>query len=173
MDEEVSVWVQEKTVVNEIKAQKEKIDELSSRAEKSQREGDYQTSAKIQYSKIPEIEKKLEKLNLSLKNNQFLKLEVDSEDIADIVAKWTGIPVTRIISGDKEKLLHLEEQLQKRVVGQDEAISRVSDVIRMSKMGVTDQEHPIGSFLLFGNTGVGKTELAKSLAEELFDDEKA
>ena len=173
LKEDLSIWDQEKTVVNEIKAQKEMIDQLRSHAEKSQREGDYQTSAKIQYSKIPEIEKKLEKLNLSMKNNQFLKLEVDTDDIADIVGKWTGIPVSRIMSGEKEKLLHLEEHLKKRVVGQNEVVTRVSDVIRMSKMNVTDRERPLGSFLFYGSTGVGKTELAKSLAEVLFDDDKS
>ena len=173
LDEQIGIWKTEKSVVNAVQTLKEQIDELSSQAEKSQREGEYQTSAKIQYSEIPENKKKLDKLKQSLNNNRFLKLEVDTEDIAEIVAKWTGIPVTSIISGEKEKLLHLEEQLQKRVVGQNEALSRVSDVIRMSKMGVTDQERPLGSFLCFGNTGIGKTELAKSLAEVLFDDEKA
>ena len=136
-----------------------------------QRNGDYQTSAKIRYSDIPEIEKKINSLNKLLIKNQFLKQEVNPEDIADIVAKWTNIPVTRIISGEQEKLLNLEEILKKRVVGQDEAVSRVSDVIRMSKMGVTDRGRPLGSFLFFGSTGVGKTELAKTLAETLFYDE--
>ena len=104
---------------------------------------------------------------------KFIKLEVGSEDIAEIVSKWTGIPVTKMLSGEKEKLLHLEKELQKRVVGQDKAVSRVSDVIRMSKLGVTDQSRPIGSFLFMGNTGVGKTELGKTLAEALFDDENS
>ncbi len=173
LDKNLSIWEKEKSIVNDIQILKGKIDKLRSQANISQREGDYQVSAKIQYSEIPKIEKKLVDLNQSLKNNRFLKLEVDTEDIAEIVAKWTGIPVTRIISGEKEKLLHLEEELQKRVVGQDKTLSRVSDVIRMSKMGVTDQNRPIGSFLFFGSTGVGKTKLAKSLAELLFDDEKA
>ena len=119
------------------------------------------------------MKKKVDQLNQSLNNNHFLKLEVDTENIAEVVAKWTGIPITRIISGDKEKLLNLEKRLNKMVVGQDNAVSRVSDVIRMSKMGITDEDRPQGSFLFFGNTGVGKTELAKSIAEVLFDDKKS
>ena len=172
LSQQLSVWEKEKIVVNEIQTEKEKLEELNILSKKSQRDGNYQQSAKIQYSEIPKIEKRMDKLNLSVKNNHFLKLEVETEDIAEIVSKWTGIPITRILSGEKDKLINLELLLQKRVVGQDEAVSRVSDVIRMSKMGVTDQDRPIGSFLFFGNTGVGKTELAKSLAEILFDDEK-
>ena len=173
LEQQTAIWEKEKSLVNDIQALKEKIDQLNSQAEKAQRDGDYQASAKIRYSDIPEIEKQLEALNESLTDNQFLKQEVETEDIADIVSKWTHIPVTKIISGEQEKLLHLEEQLMQRVVGQDEAVSRVSDIIRMSKMGVTDEDRPLGSFLFFGGTGVGKTELAKSLAETLFDDEKA
>jgi len=173
LEQQTAIWEKEKSLVNDIQALKEKIDQLNRQAEKAQRDGDYQASAKIRYSDIPEIEKQLEALNESLTNNQFLKQEVETEDIADIVSKWTHIPVTKIISGEQEKLLHLEEQLMQRVVGQDEAVSRVSDIIRMSKMGVTDEDRPLGSFLFFGGTGVGKTELAKSLAETLFDDEKA
>ena len=142
-------------------------------AEKAQREGNYQHSAKIQYSEIPTIEKTLNRLHKSIEHNRYLKLEVTTEDIADIVSKWTGIPLTKLISGEKEKLLLLEKQLQKRIVGQNEAVSRVSDTIRMSKLGITDQTRPLGSFLFLGSTGIGKTELAKSLAEILFDDEKA
>ncbi len=173
LEQQTAIWEKEKSLVNDIQALKEKIDQLNRQAEKAQRDGDYQASAKIRYSDIPEIEKQLEALNESLTDNQFLKQEVETEDIADIVSKWTHIPVTKIISGEQEKLLHLEEQLMQRVVGQDEAVSRVSDIIRMSKMGVTDEDRPLGSFLFFGGTGVGKTELAKSLAEVLFDDEKA
>mgnify|MGYP000432694972 CR=1 FL=1 len=164
---------QTKALVNDIQALKEKIDRNTSEAEQAQRDGDYQASAKIRYSDIPEIEKQIKILNESLTDNQFLKQEVETEDIADILAKWTGVPVTKIISGEQEKLLHLEDELKQRVIGQDEALSRVSDVIRMSKMGLTDQDRPLGSFLFFGGTGVGKTELSKSLTEVLFDDEKA
>ncbi len=173
LEKQMAIWEKEKSLVNDIQALKEKIDQMNSKAEQAQRDGDYQNSAKIRYSDIPEIEKQIEALNESLTDNQFLKQEVETEDIADIVAKWTGVPVTKIISGEQEKLLHLEDELKQRVIGQNETVSRVSDVIRMSKMGVTDQDRPLGSFLFFGGTGVGKTELAKSLAETLFDDEKA
>lgn len=167
------IWNEEKAVVSEIQSLKEKLDGLNTQAEASQREGDYQTAAKIQYSEIPTLEKELEAQNRILENSKFLKLEVGTEDIAEIVSKWTGIPVTKMLSGEKEKLLELEAQLQNRVVGQDEAVERVSDVIRMSKLGITDRDRPLGSFLFMGNTGVGKTELGKTLAETLFDDENA
>jgi len=167
------IWESEKTVVGEIQSLKEKLDALNTKAEAAQRDGDYQNAAKIQYSEIPALEKELDEKNNILENSKFLKLEVGTEDIAEIVSKWTGIPVTKMLSGEKEKLLQLEEELQKRVVGQDEAVHRVADVIRMSKLGVTDQGRPLGSFLFMGNTGVGKTELGKTLAESLFDDENA
>jgi len=167
------IWEDEKAVVNDIQSLKEKLDTLNTRAETSQREGDYQAAAKIQYSEIPAIERQLAEKNNILENNKFLKLEVGTEDIAEIVSKWTGIPVTKMLSGEKEKLLNLEKELQKQVVGQNTAVNRVADVIRMSKLGVTDQSRPIGSFLFMGNTGVGKTELGKTLAEALFDDENA
>ena len=167
------IWESEKTVVGEIQSLKEKLDALNTKAEAAQRDGDYQNAAKIQYSEIPALEKELDEKNNILENSKFLKLEVGTEDIAEIVSKWTGIPVTKMLSGEKEKLLQLEEELQKRVVGQDEAVHRVADVIRMSKLGVTDQGRPLGSFLFMGNTGVGKTELGKILAESLFDDENA
>jgi ATP-dependent Clp protease ATP-binding subunit ClpB len=167
------IWEQEKARVARVQALKEKIEQLTLQSERAQREGDYQTSAKILYNDIPQLEKEIEKENEALANNRFLKLEVGTEDIAEIVSKWTGIPVTKMLEGEKEKLLHLEEQLSRRVIGQDEAIRKVADVIRMSKMGVTDQNRPLGSFLFTGNTGVGKTELAKTLAEALFDDERA
>ena len=167
------IWEDEKAVVSEIQSLKEKLDGLNTQAEASQREGDYQTAAKIQYSEIPALEKALEAKNRILENSKFLKLEVGTEDIADIVSKWTGIPVTKMFSGEKEKLLELEAQLQNRVVGQYEAVQRVADVIRMSKLGITDRDRPLGSFLFMGNTGVGKTELGKTLAEALFDDENA
>ncbi len=165
------IWEDEKSVVGEIQIIKEKLDSLNTQAESSQRDGDYQTAAKIQYSEIPKLEKELEEKNKILENSKFLKLEVGTEDIAEIVSKWTGIPVSKMLSGEKEKLLVLDNQLQKRVIGQDEAIRKVSDVVRMSKLGVTDQNRPLGSFLFMGNTGVGKTELGKTLAEALFDDE--
>lgn len=173
LDGLTKTWKDEKSVVVEIQSIKEKLDSLNTQAEAAQREGDYQTAAKIQYSEIPKFEKELDGKNRILENSKFLKLEVGVEDIAEIVSKWTGIPVTKMLSGEKEKLLHLEDELQNRVVGQAEAVQRVSDVIRMSKLGVTDQNRPLGSFLFVGNTGVGKTELGKTLAETLFDDENA
>ncbi len=168
-----NIWDNEKAVVSEIQSLKEKLDGLNTQAETSQREGDYQSAARIQYDEIPKLEKILAEKNSVLEDSKFLKLEVGVEDIADIVSKWTGIPVTTMLSGEKEKLLHLEDELQNRVVGQDEAVQSVADVIRMSKLGVTDQSRPLGSFLFMGNTGVGKTELGKTLAEVLFDDENA
>ena len=168
-----ATWEREKQVMSRMQELKEKIDALENKVEIAQRNGDLQTAAKIKYNDIPQLEQEIEKLNKSVEHNQFLKLEVEPEDIAEIVSKWTGIPVTRMLSGEMEKLLRLEEQLKQRVVGQDEALKKVADTIRMSKMGVTDQNRPLGSFLFMGNTGVGKTELAKSLAEALFDDERA
>ncbi|MFC1785717.1 ATP-dependent Clp protease ATP-binding subunit, partial [Candidatus Neomarinimicrobiota bacterium] len=173
LSELTKIWDDEKSIVSAIQSLKEKLDRLNIQAETSQREGDYQTAAKIQYSEIPSIEKSLLEKNNILENSKFLKLEVGTEDIAEIVSKWTGIPVTKMLSGEKEKLLHLEDELQKRVVGQENAVQKVSDVIRMSKLGISDQARPIGSFLFMGNTGVGKTELGKTLAAALFDDENA
>jgi ATP-dependent Clp protease ATP-binding subunit ClpB len=152
---------------------KEKIDQLNVQSEFSQRKGDYQQSAKIRYDDIPKLETQLQQLMEKMKDNKFIKQYVESEDIAETVSKWTGIPINRILSGEKEKLLHLEDLLSEKVIGQEKAVKSVSDVIRMSKMGVVKEDKPIGSFLFFGNTGVGKTELAKSLARVLFDDEKA
>ncbi|MCH8068918.1 MAG: AAA family ATPase [Candidatus Marinimicrobia bacterium] len=168
-----TVWKKEKEIVSRLQSLKEKMDMLNSQSERAQREGDLQKAAKIQYNDIPQLEKEIESVNQKIENNQFLKLEVDTEDIADIVEKWTGIPTTKMLAGEKEKLLHLEKQLSKRVIGQKGAVNRVADIIRMSKVGITDQEKPLGSFLFMGSTGVGKTELAKTLAETLFDDERA
>jgi len=173
LTELTKIWDGEKAVVSKIQSLKEKLETLNTQAEASQREGDYQSAARIQYDEIPKLEKVLAEKYSILENSKFLKLEVGTEDIAEIVSKWTGIPVAKMLSGEKEKLLELETQLQNRVVGQDEAVQRVSDVIRMSKLGVTDQDRPLGSFLFMGNTGVGKTELGKTLAEVLFDDENA
>lgn len=173
LTELTNIWDNEKEVVSEIQSLKEKLDGLNTQAETSQREGDYQSAARIQYDEIPKLEKILAEKNSILEDSKFLKLEVGVEDIADVVSKWTGIPVTKMLSGEKEKLLHLEDELQNRIVGQDKAVQSVADVIRMSKLGVTDQRRPLGSFLFMGNTGVGKTELGKTLAEALFDNENA
>ena len=130
-------------------------------------------SSKIQYDSIPDLEKKIDELTLTLENSQFVKLEVQTNDIAEVVSKWTGIPVQKMLEGEKEKLLHLESVFRNRVIGQEDALKKTADVIRMSKLGISDTEKPIGSFLFMGKTGVGKTELAKTIAEALFDNENA
>ena len=173
LEKDLAVWEKEKLKIQEFQGLKEQLEKTKNNLEIAQRNQDYQGAAKIQYSDIPELEKKMETMSANIKNNHFIKLEVDPDDIAEIVSKWTGIPVTKLISGEKEKLLNLESKLRNRVKGQEEALKLTSDVIRMSKMGVSDEHRPIGSFLFMGNTGVGKTELAKSLAESLFDDERA
>jgi len=167
------IWEAEKATVTKIQALKGSLETLTHRAEQAQRDGDYQNSAKIQYSDVPKLEKQIEELTQQQAESTFLKLEVTPEDIADIVSQWTGIPVQKMLAGEKEKLLELDALLRKRVIGQDVAVTKVADVIRMSKMGVVDQDRPLGSFLFMGNTGVGKTELAKTLAQVLFDDERA
>lgn len=167
-------WREEKEVVEKIQAAKERVEQLKQEAERAEREGNYGKVAEIRYGKIKEEEKIIETLNLQLATSnekRLLKEEVDAEDIAESVAKATGIPVTKMLQSDKEKLLKLEEHLHERVVGQDEAISAVADAIRRSRAGLQDPKKPIGSFIFLGTTGVGKTELAKALAEYLFDDE--
>ena len=170
---DTEIWEAEKKKVNQIQELKEKLDSLRTEASAAEREQDLERAARLQYSDIPDLEKKIETLMAELQNNKFLKLEVGPEDIAEIVSKWTGIPVQKMLAGEKEKLLSLEDFLRRRVVGQDEALKKVSDVIRISKLGITDPQRPLGSFLFLGNTGVGKTELAKALAATLFDNEKA
>lgn len=167
-----SNWNAHKSLINTIQQAKIDIENLKFEAEKAEREGDYGKVAEIRYGKIKEAEQKIadaqSKLNSS---NSLIKEEVDEDDIAEIVARWTGIPVTKMMQSESEKLLHLEEELHKRVIGQDEAINAVSDAIRRSRSGLSDPRRPIGSFIFLGTTGVGKTELAKALAEFLFDDE--
>jgi len=173
LEKDLEIWKKEKLKIQEFQGFKEQLEKTKNDLDIAQRNQDYQGAAKIQYSDIPELEKKMELMSAKIKDNHFIKLEVDPDDIAEIVSKWTGIPVTKLISGEKEKLLNLESKLRNRVKGQEKALKLTSDVIRMSKMGVSDEHRPIGSFLFMGNTGVGKTELAKSLAESLFDDERA
>jgi len=173
LDELNGIWLSEKKQAAEIQALKGNIELLGQKAEQAQREGDYQRSAKIKYDEIPNMEKQVEVLSQELADSRFLRLEVSTADIAEVVSRWTGIPVNKMLAGEQEKLLALEELLQRRVVGQDEAVEKVADAIRMSKLGISDQNRPLGSFLFMGNTGVGKTELAKTLAEVLFDDERA
>ncbi|MCH2490853.1 MAG: ATP-dependent chaperone ClpB [Flavobacteriales bacterium] len=170
-------WKSEKDVVDAIQNTKTEIEELRLEAERAEREGDFGKVAELRYGKIKEAQEALTKLEAELAENQrgssLIKEEVTNEDIAEVVAKWTGIPVTKMLQSDREKLLKLEDELHKRVVGQEEAIVAVSDAIRRSRAGLQDAKRPIGSFLFLGTTGVGKTELAKALAEYLFDDEAA
>jgi hypothetical protein len=170
-------WQSEKSVIDEVQATKEAIEKYRLEADRAEREGDYGKVAELRYGKIKEAEDKLAELQKNLDNksheNALVKEEVTAEDIAEVVAKWTGIPVAKMLQGEREKLLNLEKELHRRVVGQEEAIEAVSDAIRRSRAGLQDPRRPIGSFLFLGTTGVGKTELAKALAEYLFDDENA
>ncbi len=168
-------WQSEKTLVNKIQQNKIEIENLKFEADKAEREGDYGKVAEIRYGKLQALNKEIEETQQKLHGIQgdkaMIKEEVDAEDIADVVSRWTGIPVSKMLQSEKEKLLHLEDELHKRVIGQDEAIEAVADAVRRSRAGLQDPKRPIGSFLFLGTTGVGKTELAKALAEFLFDDE--
>ena len=168
-------WQAEKNEINKIQQNKIEIEQLNHEAEVAEREGNYAKVAEIRYSKIKQKEEENKATQEKLKQLQgegaMIKEEVDSEDIAEIVSRWTGIPVKKMAQSEKEKLLHLEEELHKRVIGQDDAIRAVSDAVRRSRAGLNDPRRPIGSFIFLGTTGVGKTELAKALAEYLFDDE--
>jgi ATP-dependent Clp protease ATP-binding subunit ClpB len=168
-------WESEKVIINKIQQSKEQIESLRFEAEQAEREGNYGRVAEIRYGQIKAIETNIEKLNEELhviqKDNALIKEEVDAEDIAEIVSRWTGIPVSRMLQSERDKLLFLEDELHKRVIGQDEAISSVSDAVRRSRAGLQDSKKPIGSFIFLGTTGVGKTELAKALAAFLFNDE--
>ena len=168
-------WNAEKAQINTIQQGKIERENLSFEADKAEREGEYGKVAEIRYGKIKEVDARIEsakeQLHALQANNPMIKEEVDSQDIADVVSRWTGIPVNKMMQTEKDKLLHLEEELHKRVVGQDEAIAAVSDAVRRSRAGLSDPKRPIGSFIFLGTTGVGKTELAKALAEYLFDDE--
>ncbi|WP_282787853.1 ATP-dependent chaperone ClpB [Flavobacterium croceum] len=170
-------WKSEKEVVESIQSVKQQIEDFKLEAERAEREGDYGKVAEIRYGKIKEAQEKLDALQHQLVENQegesLIKEEVTHDDIAEVVAKWTGIPVTKMLQSEREKLLKLELELHKRVVGQEEAIQAISDAVRRSRAGLQDVKKPIGSFLFLGTTGVGKTELAKALAEYLFDDENA
>ncbi len=169
-------WQTEKTLVDTVQHTKNEIENFKLEAERAEREGDYGKVAELRYGKIKEAQERLEQLQTQLAaqgENSLIKEEVTSEDIADIVAKWTGVPVTKMLQSEREKLLSLENELHKRVVGQEEAIIAVADAVRRSRAGLQDPKKPIGSFLFLGTTGVGKTELAKALADYLFDDENA
>ncbi len=170
-------WMREKEIIDEIRKSQPKLEELRADAEHAQRKGDLGKAAEIQYGKIPELEKRIEEKRKDLAKVQsktsYLKEEVTDQDIAAIVAKWTGIPVSKMLEGEMQKLLRMEEGLRQRVVGQEEALVAVANAVRRSRAGLGDEKRPIGSFLFLGPTGVGKTELARALAEFLFDDERA
>jgi ATP-dependent Clp protease ATP-binding subunit ClpB len=170
-------WQGEKDVLDKIQFNKELIDQYKLEAEQAERAGDFGKVAELRYGKIKDSELEIEKLRVQLEDTQsgkaMIKEEVDAEDIAGVVSRWTGIPVNRMLQSERDKLLHLEEELHKRVVGQDEAIEAVSDSIRRARAGLQDKKRPIGSFIFLGTTGVGKTELAKALAEFLFNNDQA
>lgn len=168
-------WQSEKELVNKIQQNKQEIEQLKFEAEKAEREGDYGKVAEIRYGKLQALENEIKDIQEDLKHKQgdsaMIKEEVTAEDIADVVSRWTGIPVNKMLQSERDKLLHLEQELHLRVVGQDEAIAAVSDAVRRSRAGLQDPKRPLGSFIFLGTTGVGKTELAKALADYLFDDE--
>ncbi|WP_320111763.1 ATP-dependent chaperone ClpB [Draconibacterium orientale] len=168
-------WQSEKSAIEAIQKKKEEIETYKFEAEQAEREGDYGRVAELRYGKVKEVEAEIEKLQAELeemkKGENLIKEEVDTEDIAEVVARWTGIPVSKMLQSEREKLLHMEDELHNRVIGQDEAIVAISDAVRRSRAGLQDEKRPIGSFIFLGTTGVGKTELAKALAEYLFNDE--
>ena len=171
-----SKWEGERSLVNQIQQNKQEMEQLKFEAEKAEREGNYGRVAEIRYGKLQQLEQDIKKIQEQLHQAQgaeaMVKEEVTADDIADVVSRWTGIPVSRMLQSEREKLLHLEEELHKRVIGQDEAIQAVSDAVRRSRAGLQDPKRPIGSFIFLGTTGVGKTELAKALADYLFNDEQ-
>jgi ATP-dependent Clp protease ATP-binding subunit ClpB len=170
-------WTSEKEVIDGVRIAKAELDAAKADEERAERSGDLQRAAEIRFARIPEIEKRIEEADARLKELQagtpMLKEEVDDQDVAEVVSAWTGIPLLRLMEGEIAKLAHLEEQLHKRVVGQDEAVAAVAGAVRRSRAGLSDPDRPIGTFIFMGPTGVGKTELAKALAEYLFDDERA
>ena len=173
LDQNIALWEKEKETVTIISTLKKEIEQLKFKMESCFRDGNYSEASKIQYESIPSKLDDIEKYSLELQDTKFVKLEVNSEDIAEVVSNWTGIPVQKMMEGEKEKLLNMESIFNQRVMGQDKAISATADVIRNSKLGFSDFQKPIGSFLFMGKTGVGKTELAKTIADALFDNEKA
>lgn len=169
-------WDKEKQGIIRVRAIKKEMDSAHTEMEKAQRNGDYAKASEIKYGKLPQLQKELEEMEKAVhdeEGNRLLKEEVSEEDIAQVVSRWTGIPVTKMLTGEREKLVHLEDVLHERVVGQDEAVKAVSEAIIRARAGIKDPNRPIGSFIFLGPTGVGKTELAKTLAESLFDDERS
>ena len=176
-NEQMARWEAEKNSVEEVKSLKADIDHLHAQIEEAQRNYEYEKAARLQYSDLPNLEKKLTEAEAAAErrksDNSLVHDTVTEEEIAGIVAKWTGIPVAKLMEGEREKLLHLDEVLHRRLIGQDEAVEKVCEAIQRSRAGISDPNRPIGSFLFLGPTGVGKTELAKALAESLFDDERS
>jgi ATP-dependent Clp protease ATP-binding subunit ClpB len=170
-------WINEKEMIQVIRKVKEEIEQLGIQEQLAEREGNYAKVAEIRYGKTEELNKKLEETSKNLQKLQserkMLKEEVDSEDVAAVISRWTGIPVAKMLEGDMERLINMEEMLQKRVIGQKSAVTAVSDAVRRSRSGLQDPDRPIGSFIFMGPTGVGKTELAKALAEFIFDSERS
>ena len=170
-------WEQEKSAINRVRELKEKVEQLKQDQQEAVRKGDYTRASQIQYAELPQLQRELDQLNATMdgkaQGNRMLKQEVDEEDIARIVSKWTGIPVSKMLEGEVKKLIDMEQRLRQRVIGQDPALERVANAIRRSRAGLSDPHRPIGSFIFLGPTGVGKTELARALAEFLFDDEHA
>jgi ATP-dependent Clp protease ATP-binding subunit ClpB len=166
-----AIWQTEKDAIVGVSALKDELDQLRTELERVTRAGDLQRAAELEYGEIPELERKIAELESrqDTRETQFLKEEVDAEDVAEVVAKWTGIPVSRLLEGETEKLIHMEERLHQRVIGQEEAVVAVASALRRSRAGLQDPDRPIGSFLFLGPTGVGKTELARALAEFMFD----
>jgi ATP-dependent Clp protease ATP-binding subunit ClpB len=177
MDGMKAHWSQEKDAIDRIRTLKAEVEAIRGEAERAERDGDLNRAAELRYGRLIEINKELEDSNVRLEELQserkFLKEEVDEEDVAEVVARWTGIPVSRLLAGEVEKLVHMEEALHRRVIGQEEAVTAVANAIRRARSGLSDPNRPIGSFLFLGPTGVGKTELARALAEFMFDDERA
>jgi ATP-dependent Clp protease ATP-binding subunit ClpB len=170
-DELAARWAREKEALERVSEIKRRIDELRGEAERAERAGDLQRVAEIRYGELPELEKELEER--AEIESPMVKEEVDEDDVAAVVARWTGIPVERLLEGETEKLIHMEERLHERVIGQDEAVSAVANALRRARTGLQDPNRPIGSFVFLGPTGVGKTELARALAEFMFDDDRA
>ena len=166
-------YERERQAISEVQEAQARLEELRGDAERAERDGNYELAARLRYGDIRELEQRLAQLEQHSQDQAMLQQEVTEQDIAHIVSRWTGIPVTRLLEGEIEKLIHMEERLHDRVVGQDEAIRAVSNAVRRSRAGLQEHQRPIGSFIFMGPTGVGKTELARALAEFLFDDERA
>jgi ATP-dependent Clp protease ATP-binding subunit ClpB len=177
MDAMKAHWSQEKEAIDRLRALKAEIEQVRGEAERAERDGDLNRAAELRYGRLVDLGKELDTSNQRLeelqRDRKFLKEEVDEEDVAEVVSRWTSIPVSRLMEGEVEKLIHMEEGLHRRVVGQDEAVAAVANAIRRARSGLGDPHRPIGSFVFLGPTGVGKTELARALAEFLFDDERA